>query len=510
MVAARARGLAALFCTLTYLLILGGHAYSGDEVLAVRLTAAIVDRGEVEVQPLEAFPDYSVLRDDEGRAYSWYGLGLSVAGAPFYAAGKLLREGISEEDLGAFDAPRILYYDRRDADEVIPTFATVATNAVVSGLTLWLLMSVLTALGMGAAPTVIAALVFAFTGCAPFYAKTFFSEPLAGLFLLGALWALIRAGADNPPKERMWLFAAGLCLGVSALTRVAHLALVLPFFAAILVAGGSRERREPGSSNLRARAFRVVWASLGIAIPVLVIAGYNAARFGSPFETGYGDKAAAFTNPFWEGFAGLLVSPGRGMLWYFPWVVPAVWGLHRLARQSRAAAVFAGGAFLALLLLYSRWFMWEGGWCFGPRFLVPVMPLLAVPAALAIHGAWQRPAAKRLFALVCFISAMLALQSVLVSFVDYSFAMHQLVEDSTAALRWSLEWAPLVAYWSFPLKEFLIAPRLLVGEGGATLAALMWCVVVLWAAAGAALLMALRGLPRGTTGEGPSAMTAQQ
>jgi hypothetical protein len=43
-----------------------------------------------------------------------------------------------------------------------------------------------------------------------------------------------------------------------------------------------------------------------------------------------------------------------------------------------------------VFIVYSKWWAWHGGWCWGPRFLVPVIPLLLLPglAAISVKGRW--------------------------------------------------------------------------------------------------------------------------
>lgn len=81
-----------------------------------------------------------------------------------------------------------------------------------------------------------------------------------------------------------------------------------------------------------------------------------------------------------HGLYGLLASPGRGLIWYsLPTAMAVILCARnavraRTASDSRDALVFAG--FLAYLVLYAKWCSFEGGWCWGPRFLLPFVPLL--------------------------------------------------------------------------------------------------------------------------------------
>ena len=70
-----------------------------------------------------------------------------------------------------------------------------------------------------------------------------------------------------------------------------------------------------------------------------------------------------------EGLAGLLVSPGRGLLWFAP---VAVFGIYRgLRSRDRAIRIIAGAA-IAQILFIALFYIWWGGLCFGPRFLCEV------------------------------------------------------------------------------------------------------------------------------------------
>jgi hypothetical protein len=85
----------------------------------------------------------------------------------------------------------------------------------------------------------------------------------------------------------------------------------------------------------------------------------------------------------------------------------------------------------------------------------------------------------------------LAVQSVQVNFIDYTYAAWKSTDDIEATVRWSWEWSPLLRYWDFPVKDFILLPRLLRGEGGAFLAAFAWTLVAGWVASVASLGRAL-------------------
>jgi len=145
----------------------------------------------------------------------------------------------------------------------------------------------------------------------------------------------------------------------------------------------------------------------GAAPFALLLAGWNQACFGAPWRTGYGAEAAAFTGPWLEGLAGLLVAPSRGLLVYSPALALAVPGFLALRRRRAPAPAPAagdpGGAALLILALYpvllwlasAKWHAWVGGWSYGPRLILDAMPVLALLVAEAgprLEGSARRRA----------------------------------------------------------------------------------------------------------------------
>ena len=83
------------------------------------------------------------------------------------------------------------------------------------------------------------------------------------------------------------------------------------------------------------------------------------------------------------GLRGLLVSPGKGLLITTPPVILAGLGFVPFFRRYRAEALAVVGLFLTLVLFYSTRRGWHGGACWGPRYLLPAMPLLMLPVGAA-------------------------------------------------------------------------------------------------------------------------------
>lgn len=471
------------FLALGYMLLLGGHVYSGDELMMARVTEAIVTRGELSVRPIAGFEDYARVIGPDGRQYTWYGLGLSLVAVPFYALAMAVEGIIPKSAIAVFDAPKILYYDRNDLSELVRMYAVTFVNPLVTALTAVLISLALCRSGLSQRASAIAAIVYGTTGLTPFYAKTFFSEPLAALFLTAAFVCWMKQREDETIVSK-WAFFAGVATGASVLARVANTVVMVPALITMIMDKKSRRH--------------IPIAFVGVVLPLLLLAFFNAVRFGSPFETGYSGVMYLFNGDFFEGFTGLIISPGRGVLLYAPWTILGLAGVSVAIRRDPAFAVLCGGCFLSLWLIYSPWAQWDGGWVYGPRFLLPALPLLWISGAVFVSSHWHSNKSFRLVIItLLFVSFALAVQSVQINFIDYTYAAWRTSTDIEYAVRWSWEWAPIVRYWDFPYRDFILLGRLLKGEGGIALAAFAWSLSVAWILSAVSLA---RGLIRnGTT-----------
>lgn len=193
-------------------------------------------------------------------------------------------------------------------------------------------------------------------------------------------WAVVRAVA-----------ASGALAGFAVLVKVAHVVAVVPLglwlFWSLLRDAGHRGL-DPGDRR-RALGLALLWTSL-VLVFVAAVAIYNQERFGSVWETGYGDEATRLTTAPWVGLAGLLISPGKGVLWYAPPLLLAVAGWGALARRRPEVAGLVAAVAAGPLLLASVYYQWHGGGSWGPRLLLPVLPVALLGAGEVLERARGR------------------------------------------------------------------------------------------------------------------------
>ncbi len=220
------------------------------------------------------------------------------------------------------------------------------------------------------------------------YSRLLFTEPLNALLVLLAASALLDANRG--------LAAAGPRLAVSSALLVLNGAVFAPLALGQILVGAAFLRRSAGP-RAGGRALLAGGFALLAALAAWLL--WNLARYGDPLRFGYEENG--FGTPLAVGLPGLLVSIGRGIVLYSPPTVLALGALAIPGRGGRLRTltpvlVFYAAAFSAALCLYAAWDSFEGGWCWGPRFLLPFVPVLhlAIPPLAARASGWSR--ARRL------------------------------------------------------------------------------------------------------------------
>ncbi|MGH7150799.1 MAG: hypothetical protein ACREIU_08880, partial [Planctomycetota bacterium] len=133
------------------------------------------------------------------------------------------------------------------------------------------------------------------------------------------------------------------------------------------------------------------WFLFGGLPPALLLLGYHAACFGSPFATAYAWETPEFRTPgaFLEVMGkprldvlgAVLFSPYRGLFVGSPFLLLALPGLWTWARGGRRPEAALCASIAGICLLFNMAYIgWDGGWGIGPRYLVPAIPFLALPA----------------------------------------------------------------------------------------------------------------------------------
>ncbi len=284
-----------------------------------------------------------------------------------------------------------------------------------------------------------------------FYGRTFFSHAWTAALIFLAL-DLLGEGERASVRRRVGflLWFAGLLAGWAAISE----------YPVAILAGLLLVRSAARRSWSHAAFF-----GLGLALPLLLLLGYDAICFGSPFVLSSAREAfPQYSNLAGRGLFGfglpdprvavaLLFHPARGLLLFSPflaWSIPGFVGWAK-SREDRADWAWCLGASVLFFVAMCAYPNWHGGWTLGDRYLLPIVP----PLALAASHALSSPRSRWLFAAAAV----------------FSVGLHGL-----ACLTWphvplDLPWPPASGYLWF-LTRGWVAPALLPA-GAAVVAAIL-------------------------------------
>ncbi len=347
-------------------------ARGSDPFGTLLVSKALVEHGTVRLDSL------GIPHLDQRLGYRWfergghqyyvYPLGTSLAAAPFVAIGQALGADVTVPDT-----------------EVRVQHWLVVLCAVA---TVWVLLRLARRLVPFGPAWACTAVFWSGTSLASVAGAALWSHTLALLLALVAVDLVVAAETERRPVRWAWLgvmlFAAYLCRPTMAV-----------FAVAVLGWTAWRDRR------------RALMAGIAIAVLLAAFAAFSIREFGEWLPPYYrmGMSGGAFTA---SALAGLLVSPSRGLLVFSP-ILLAAWAARPLARQDWPLGagwlLVAVGWPLALVAALSRWEMWWGGGCYGPRLLADTLPGLF----LLTLRTWpvRRPAGARWLGIVVLAAAAL-------------------------------------------------------------------------------------------------------
>ena len=310
-----------------------------------------------------------------GQKYSVHSVFTSVAALPLYYVGLAVAKAAPHVPEGL----------------ILRAFWLLGSPLYTAATAAWLLL-LLVQMGFSLRRSLFVTLVYGVGTMAFPYAKYPFSEPLSAILTIGATWFAWQAwsatsapGGDDEADALARLSRAGcaaawcgLFLGLAFLTRHAN-AVIVPFYLVFLLLAGRRCAPASWWRTLQPALAAAATFALGAAAWLW----FNHARFGNVLMTG------SETNDFLEmqkpntilSTLVLLFSPGKGLILYSPIMIAATAGFAALYRRLPHFTLLLGSVLLAHTLFYASWPYYLGDWCWGPRFLVDILPLWIIPLA---------------------------------------------------------------------------------------------------------------------------------
>ena len=281
-------------------------------------------------------------------------------------------------------------------------------------------------LGISLGASSLGTVALAFATFLPVYSRTSWSEALQAACFIGFFSAFIRLKDNACRKTGLWF---GGWTGMLVNSKYAFV-LVLPGAMLFLAYHAWRGKK------LRRLVAALAWPVIPGAFFLVVILWYNWARTGSLTNSGYPTLAGLSETVFRESlFVGLwsyFFSFGKSIFLYNPPLVLSVLALPLVSRRHAAflwALLLTAGP---LVCLYSKFVFWSGDWCWGPRYLLFVVPPMLIPAVFLLDEALRER--KRIVLAAC---AAVFLLGVSVQVVGASqYWDHFIRFSKNAQIRW--------------------------------------------------------------------------
>mgnify|MGYP001026585147 CR=1 FL=1 len=354
-----------------YLLTSPGRIDMIDGQFRYEVAANLLSHGEPTVRD-PALQPFGV-PGPNGKIYARYGAGGSVIALPL----------LWIADRGA------------DPDGEVHRFLFTLATPLVAAAACAVLFSFLLRLAVPAGRALSCTAIVAFSSLLwPSAVSTFPNAQYAFFFL-----AALLLGHESARRGSLGLAAAGGAVLGLLVTYDEYLLCLVPGAASCTIAPAVWDRLRGDASWLeRARSLlgaarrdgslaRFVTFAFATLLGVALFFLFNRWRFGSILHSGKVDalpeEHAIFGNPL-GGFLGLLVSPGKGVIWYSPPILLGALGLRDLLRRHRSLGLALLLSSVTLLFVLSPVAFWAGDWCWGPRYLTVVVPAfgLAMPAVV--------------------------------------------------------------------------------------------------------------------------------
>jgi len=309
----------------------------------------------LETQEPEYFPYTGhAVNNEEGKFVTVYPPGSSLLMWPFLTISKLIPSGTIYSN----------YYKAFDGHSLADGVAVLLAASFYMILAVFLIYKLLKGLGFSTKITFVSVTAVYLGSYMLTYTEQFASyshiyEIFAVSLLLYSLYLFGRR------FEYRYMFIAGLATGLLVLIRPIDIVVVVPIFLFIVLYRNKKS---------------LTYYLLGGTPFAFLFLAFNYISYGNALSTGYGSTEKLFD--FSKiNLINLLFSDVRGWYIYSPIMILGTLGLIFYARKNRPSFLLYLAPGILLVALYSFWPNWWGGDSLGQRFLMVLVPFMALGLA---------------------------------------------------------------------------------------------------------------------------------
>jgi len=218
------------------------------------------------------------------------------------------------------------------------------------------------------------------------FSVIFFGHQLAASLLFYAFFLIFYLKTNPTRSFTAILFPGliGLCLGMSFLTEMTTAIAIIPLIIYYFII-------QKKNNQLYKLITWLVPAVCGV-IPLSILLMYNSLVYGHPLATGYQYLMdETFVQGMSQGLMGInrpslhvlfyeTFHPAQGIFWQSPALFLSVIGAVMMIKRKNAwlELKLAGQIIASYLLLNAGYYMWWGGWSFGVRHVIPMLPFFCL------------------------------------------------------------------------------------------------------------------------------------
>lgn len=238
------------------------------------------------------------------------------------------------------------------------------------------------------------------------------------------------------------LLASSVYGAVLTLTKL-YYGIVFPIAWGYLLLAGRGECGQAAASVRKHLRQYLLFAVLPASVMTVLVAAANAYQFGSPFCSGYGQWVVNGVRNDSFGLAnypvalsGFLFGVGKNIILHFPVLAIAFFGYRRFVEKHPGEAGLQAVLFVAVMGIVCGFSNWSGDICYGPRYLLCVLPVLSLPFVAVVD--WiidQRSALRRVVPVAAVAAPLLLSMKWQVSVNSLDFFLFERVSSTFATFR---------------------------------------------------------------------------
>lgn len=217
------------------------------------------------------------------------------------------------------------------------------------------------------------------------YLRAQSSEIFQILFFTACIYHFIRFYRSG--KEWRHLALSACLAGLLTLTK-SYYALLFPLLGLFAF------KRTSGAKLTQL----ITCLALPAAVSLSILMAVQWHQFGSPSELGYSQwKHGDITHDHMSlssvipAFKGFFIDPSMSIFTHFPILLLALFGFRRFWKLHRAEYIFILTVFILFLIFLSTFSNWSGQYCYGPRYLIFILPVLCLPLVSTTDEIFEKP-----------------------------------------------------------------------------------------------------------------------